>query len=127
MTAAIAPSIFASAPLRVTAPTLLNLLIVDEERSVREGCRDVATVLGYKANVCESAEQALRMMESQNFDVLFLDLRANGGNGLEILRTLKTQRPETEVVIITGNGSVESAVNAMKSGAYDYLTKPFSM
>src|SRR5579864_8395231 len=128
MTAAVAPTAFAvHAPRPIETPTLLNLLIVDDERSVRDACREVASALGYRASAAESAEQALRMVDSQSIDVAFLDLKLPGSGGLEALRQLKSRRPDIEVVAMTGHGTVESAVQAMKAGAYDYVTKPFSM
>jgi len=128
MTAAVAPTAFAvHAPRPIEMPTLLNLLIIDDERSVRDACREVASALGYRASAAESAEQALRMVDSQSIDVAFLDLKLPGNGGLEALRQLKGQRPDIEVVVMTGHGTVESAVLAMKAGAYDYVTKPFSM
>ena len=128
MTAAVAPSAFAvSAPRPIEVPNLLNLLIVDDERSVRDACREVANALGYRASAAESAEQALRMAEAQNVDIAFVDLKLPGLAGLEALRQLKGRRPDIEVIVMTGHGTVESAVQAMKAGAYDYVTKPFSM
>jgi two-component system response regulator HydG len=128
MTAALAPTAFAvHAPRPIETPTLLNLLIVDEERSVRDACREVASALGYRASAAESVEQALRMADSQSIDVAFLGLKLPGSGGLEALRQLKSRRPDIEVVVMTGHGTVESAVQAMKAGAYDYVTKPFSM
>jgi two-component system response regulator HydG len=128
MTAAIAPSTLA-APLSSATPAkaLLNLLIVDDERSVREACRDVGSALGYHTTAVESAEQALRVADSQTIDLVFLDFTLNGVGGLEVLRQLKTRRSEIEVIMMTGHGTVESAVEAMKCGAYDYVTKPFTM
>ena len=128
MTAAIAPSAFAfPAPQPISTPALLNLLVVDDERTVREACREVAASLGYRTTAAESGEQALRMIDGQNVDVILLDLKLHGFAGLDVLRALKAQRPEMEVIVVTGNGSLETAVQAMKSGAYDYVTKPFSM
>jgi two-component system response regulator HydG len=128
MTAAVAPTAFAvHAPRPIETPTLLNLLIIDDERSVREACREVASALGYRASAAESAEQALRIVDSQSIDVAFLDLKLPGNGALEALRQLKGHRPDIEVVVMTGHGTVESAVQAMKAGAYDYVTKPFSM
>jgi DNA-binding NtrC family response regulator len=128
MTAAIAPTTFA-APIASATPAraLLNLLIVDDERSVREACRDVGSALGYHATAVESAEQALRVADSQTIDLVFLDLTLKDVGGLEVLRQLKARRPEIEVIMMTGHGTVESAVEAMKSGAYEYVTKPFTM
>ena len=128
MTAAVAPTAFAMTAARpIETPTLLNLLIVDEERSVRDACREIASLLGYRASAAESAEQALRMAETQSIDVVFLDLNLPGTIGLDALRQLKKRRPDIEVIVMTGHGTVESAVQAMKLGAYDYVTKPFSM
>lgn len=107
---------------------LLNLLIVDGERSVREGCREVAQGLGFSTFVAETAEHAYKVLDAQNVDVVLLDMRLPGGaSGLEILKQIKTRKPESEVIVITGYGTVQSAVQAMKLGAYDYVTKPFNL
>ena len=128
MTAAIAPSTLAVSALPpVEARCPLNILIVDDERSVREACREVAAALGYHSTAMESAEQAMRVADSQTIDLVFVDLTLHGTSGLELLRKLKGRRPETEVVMMTGHGTIESAVDAMKSGAYDYLIKPFTL
>lgn len=128
MNAAIAPSAFIPPkPAYVPTPTLLNLLIVDDERTVREACREAAAALGYHTSGSESAEHALRIIESQNIDVILLDLKLPGTSGLELLRQIKQRRQDIEVVVVTGHGTVESAVQAMKAGAYDYMTKPFSL
>ena len=105
----------------------LNLLIVDDERAIREACREIAISLGYSALVADSAEQAYRALEVQNFDAVLLDLRLPGDGGLEALRRIRECRPEAIVVVVTGYGTVQSAVQAMKNGAYDYMTKPFSV
>jgi len=105
----------------------LNLLIVDDERSVREACREVAHSLGFFAQVADSSEQAHRLLDLQAFDAVLLDLRLPGAGGLEVLRCIKERRPEAVVIVVTGYGTVQSAVQAMKNGAYDYVTKPFSV
>ena len=105
----------------------LNLLIVDEDRAVRDASREVAHSLGFSAHVAESAEQVYRMIESNGIDAVLLDLRLAGADGLEVLRTVKRNRPDAVVVVLTGCGTVQSAVQAMKNGAYDFVTKPFSM
>jgi two-component system response regulator HydG len=126
MNAAIAPSPFPKPGLRATEAHL-SLLIVDDERAVREAARDAALILGYHASACDSAEQAARILDGQNVDVVLLDLKLPGSGGIEVLRQIKRKRPDIEVVVVTGHGTVESAVEVMKAGAYDYLTKPFSM
>ena len=112
---------------QIEPANFLNLLFVDDERAIREACREVAISLGYSAYMAESAEQAFRALDSQNFDAVLLDLRLPGGGGLEALRRIKERRPEAVVVVVTGFGTVQSAVQAMKNGAYDYVTKPFSV
>jgi len=110
-----------------TADTnLLNLLIVDDERSIRESCREVATTLGFNTYIADSPEHCYRVLDTTNVDVALLDLRLPGTNGMEVLREIKRRRPETVVVIMTGFATVPSAVQAMKGGAYDYVTKPFT-
>jgi len=107
---------------------LLNLLVVDDERSVRDGCREVAQSLGFSTFVAEKAEHAYRVLEAQNIDVVLLDMRLPGvASGLEILQQIKNRKPDAEVIVITGYGTVQSAVHAMKLGAYDYVTKPFNL
>jgi two-component system response regulator HydG len=112
---------------QVEPANFLNLLIVDDERSIREACREIAQSLGFNAFVAESAEQAFRLLETQTFDAALLDLRLPGAGGLEALRRIKERRPEAVVIVVTGYGTVQSAVQAMKNGAYDYVTKPFSV
>jgi DNA-binding NtrC family response regulator len=105
----------------------LNLLIVDDERSIREACREVAQSLGFSAYAADSAEHAFRLLDSQAFDAVLLDLRLPGAGGLDALRRIKERRPDAVVIVVTGYGTVQSAVQAMKNGAYDYVTKPFSL
>lgn len=106
---------------------LLNLLIVDDERAIRDGCREVGQALGFTTYIADSADHAFRIIESASIDVVLLDLRLPGTGGLEVLREVKKRRPETVVVVITGYATVQSAVQAMKNGAYDYVTKPFNL
>jgi len=123
MTAAHAPAL----NLPPEAANYLNLAIVDDERTIREVCREVAQTMGFRPVVADSAEQIYRMMEAQPLDVVLLDLKLPGAGGLEALQRIKEQRPDIEVIVVTGYATVQSAVQAMKNGAYDYVTKPFSM
>src|SRR5579859_7674353 len=101
--------------LQITPADFLNLIIVDAERSIREACREVALSLGYSAFVADSAEQAYRALDAQSFDAVLLDLRLPGAGGLDALRRIKERRPEAIVVVVTGYGTVQSAVQAMKN------------
>ena len=112
---------------QIEPANFLNLLIIDDERSIREACREVAQSLGYCACVADSAEHAYRLLESQNFDAILLDLRLPGVGGMDALRRIRERRPEAVVIVVTGYATVQSAVQAMKNGAYDYVTKPFSL
>jgi DNA-binding NtrC family response regulator len=112
---------------QIRPANFLNLLIVDDERSVREACREVAQSLGFNPYVADSAEHAYRLLETQSIDAALIDLRLPGAGGLDALRRIKERRPEALVIVVTGYGTVQSAVQAMKIGAYDYVTKPFSL
>src|SRR6266704_64618 len=112
---------------QIQPANFLNLLIVDDERSIREACREVAQSLGFNAQIADSAEHAYRLLDTQSFDAVLLDLRLPGAGGLDALRRIKERRPEAVVIVVTGYGTVQSAVQAMKNGAYDYVTKPFSV
>jgi DNA-binding NtrC family response regulator len=114
-------------PLQIEGANFLNLLIVDDDRVVREACREVAQALGFNAQVAESAEAAYRSLDGHSTDVVLLDLHLPGASGLEALQAIKQHRPDALVIVVTGYGTVQSAVQAMKDGAYDYVTKPFSM
>jgi DNA-binding NtrC family response regulator len=114
-------------PLQIDGANFLNLLIVDDDRVVREACREVAQASGFNTQVAESAETAYRSLDGHSIDVVLLDLNLPGASGLEALHAIKKHRPDVLVVMVTGYGTVQSAVQAMKDGAYDYVTKPFSM
>jgi two-component system response regulator HydG len=126
MTSAAVVSSFPSTP-QIEAANFLNLLIVDDERSIREACREVAQSLGFTTLVADSAEHAYRLLELQSIDAVLLDLRLPGASGIEALRRIKERRPDAVVIVVTGYGTVQSAVQAMKHGAYDFVTKPFSL
>src|SRR6202163_827180 len=112
---------------QIEGANFLNLLIVDDDRTIREACREVAQSLGFNTQIADSAEQALRVLESSGTDAVLLDLRLPGAGGLEALHAIKKHRADALVIVVTGYGTVKSAVQAMKNGAYDYVTKPFSM
>ena len=112
---------------QIEGANFLNLLIVDDERAIREACREVAQSLGFNTFSADSAEHAYHLLESQGIDAVLLDLRLPGAGGLEALNQIKSRQPDAVIVVVTGYGTVQSAVQAMKNGAYDYVTKPFSL
>ncbi len=128
MTTAIDPSTLVPAnPPPVESRTLLNLLIVDDDRFVREACREAATALGYRTSTSESSERALRLIASQSPDLILLDLKSSDVGQLDLLRDIKHHRPDIEVIVVSGNATVDSAVQAMKNGACEYMAKPFGL
>ena len=105
----------------------LSLLVVDDERSLADGCRAVAEIVGFRVFVAQDAVAALRVFGQQPIDMVLLDLRLGASSGLELLRELRKRRPEVLVVVMTGFATVETAVQAMKEGAFEYISKPFSL
>ena len=112
---------------QIEGANFLNLLVVDEERAIRDACREVAQTLGFNTSVADSAEHAYRLLDVQAIDVVLLDLKLPGAGGLDALRQIKIRRPDAVVIVVTCYATVQSAVEAMKNGAYDYVTKPFGM
>ena len=128
MTTTIASTMFAPPrPSSSDSSTLLNLLIVNDDRLIREACREAATALGYHTTTSQSAEQAFWFIESQTIDIVLLDLNLPESARLDILREIKRRRPDIEVIVASANATVDSAVQAMKNGASDYVTKAFGM
>ena len=104
----------------------IRLLVVDDEQSIRKLCVTVGEALGYICLEAESGESALALLEEQSVDMVLSDMVMPRMSGLEFLEKVKKLLPRTEVALMTGHGSIETAVQAMKLGAYDYITKPFS-
>src|SRR5437763_10917451 len=103
----------------------IRFLVVDDEQNIRQLCMSVAASLGFEASEAASAEDALGSIEAEAPDVVLSDLRMSSMSGIELLEEVKRRLPNAEVAIMTGFGSVESAVSAMKLGAFDYIGKPF--
>jgi two-component system, NtrC family, response regulator AtoC len=103
----------------------VRLLVVDDEQSIRKLCMTIGSSLGYSCAEAESAELALARVEQEAPDLILTDLKLPTQSGVELLRQAKALFPRTEIAIMTGHGSIESAVDAMKLGAYDYIEKPF--
>lgn len=103
-----------------------RILIVDDEAVVRDSLSDWFRDEGYEVDTAESAKVALEKLAHATWDIFLLDIRMPGIDGLELQRKLKEAQPEATVIIMTAYASVESAVEAMKQGAYDYIIKPFN-
>ncbi len=103
------------------------ILIVEDEAIMRESLRDWLTEGGYRVETAKEGKQALRTIAEQDFGLAILDLRLPGKDGLEVLREARVKRPELRGIIITAYPSIQTAVEAMKEGAVDYLPKPFDL
>jgi two-component system, NtrC family, response regulator AtoC len=103
----------------------IRLLVVDDEQSIRKLCMTIGNSLGYLCDEAESAESAAPRLETSPPDLVLSDLKLPNQSGVDLLKQIKSLLPRTEVAIMTGHGSIESAVDAMKLGAYDYIEKPF--
>lgn len=128
MTTAMIPSTLISnhAPSFET-PALLDVLIVDDERPTREACRDAAAALGCRTTVADSVDQAVRLVGSQNIDVVLLALNLPDAVRLQVVRQITQKRNGVEVAIVTLNPAAEPAIEAMRAGAFDCLIKPFGL
>lgn len=104
-----------------------KLLIVDDDKTLNHNITWLLKRKGYEAIGVEDGERALRAVDEQEFDVIILDQKMPGIDGIETLKEMKKKHPNLEVIILTGASSVESAVKGFEFGAYDYATKPMQM
>lgn len=105
----------------------LKILIVDDEPLMRLSMADALEAVGHDVQAAASGSEGVELVRKHEFDLVITDLRLPGADGLTVLKATKEAHPHTEVVVITAHGSVETAVGAMKLGAFDYITKPFQM
>jgi DNA-binding NtrC family response regulator len=110
----------------MSAPAI-SLLIVEDDPDFRETCARWMVRKGHSVATAANGHEALELCDRRTFDVAVVDMNMPGLTGLEVLDRMKSAQAETEVIILTGQGTIESAVNAMKLGACDYLTKPFPL
>ncbi|MEO8373080.1 MAG: response regulator, partial [Candidatus Solibacter sp.] len=101
-----------------------NVLVVDDDESLRRITQMQLEEAGYAAVTAANGDEALRMIEEDAPALVITDLKMPGISGLELLRKVREQYPQTAVVLVTAFGTVQTAVAAMKAGAYDYITKP---
>jgi DNA-binding NtrC family response regulator len=111
----------------MTSDQIVDLLVVDDDDDFRTIAARRFQRDGYQVQQAANGDDALALAQRRQFDVAILDLRMPGMSGLELLEQLRVANPECQTIILTGEGSVQTAVQAMKLGAYDYLTKPFSL
>ena len=101
-----------------------NILIVDDEPLIRKSLYEILKIEGFHAHMAQSAEEAMAVIQKIDCDVVITDMKLPKMSGLDLLEQVKSVSPTTEVILMTGFGTIESAVAAMKKGAFDYITKP---
>ena len=115
----------AEAALAVHGPLAVSVLIVEDEDATRNLCRDVVVDSGLHARAAATTEEALEILEQHPVDIVITDLRVPQMGGLELLKHIREIYPQTAVIVLTQYGTIESAVEATRMGAADYVTKPF--
>lgn len=103
-----------------------NILVIDDDEAIRDSCSQVFEKDGNTVKTAEDGTEGLKLFKKEFFHVVLLDLKLPGVEGMVVLSRIKEENPETPVIIITGYASIESAVEAIKRGASDYLPKPFT-
>jgi two-component system phosphate regulon sensor histidine kinase PhoR len=106
--------------------TKANILVVDDEMGIREGCKRALSEEGYMVDDADSGQAGLQKVTQKDYDLVLVDLMMPGIGGMELIKRIHHMDPEIITVVITGNATIETAVEATKLGAYDYLPKPFS-
>jgi DNA-binding NtrC family response regulator len=104
----------------------MRALIVDDDRTLREGCASVLRSEGFIVEVTARGDEAIDMVRRQRFDIMFVDVYMTPVSGIDVLKTVMATAPNTLVVLMTGNPSVDSSIEAMQIGAWEYLSKPYS-
>ncbi len=115
-----------SLALSAEAKASLRFLVIDDERTLRESCRSVLEIDGYKIEVCGRGTEALDLVRRRAYDIILTDLYMSDVSGMDLLKAALEARPGTIVIVMTGNPSVASNVEALRNGAWDYLPKPFT-
>jgi two-component system phosphate regulon sensor histidine kinase PhoR len=103
-----------------------RILVVDDEKRIRDGCQSILAAGGFEVGLAENGYAGLKRIEEEHFDIILLDLMMPGLRGIDLLEHVKARHPDTLVIVITGYATLEHAVEAMKKGAFDFISKPFS-
>ena len=104
----------------------LKILVIDDERGIREGCRRILEPENYEILLAENGTQGIEVVKSDRVDMALIDLKMPDIDGLEVLKQIRKIDAETIPIIVSGHGTIETAVEAMKAGAFDFVTKPFT-
>ncbi len=103
-----------------------RVLVIDDEAIVRISCQRVLTPEGYDVVATSRGDEAIELLENEHFDAVLTDLKMPDMDGFEVLKIIKERWPDIQVIIITGYGTISTAVEAIKLGAFEYIEKPFT-
>ncbi|MFH1861930.1 MAG: sigma-54 dependent transcriptional regulator, partial [bacterium] len=103
-----------------------SILVVDDEALVRDFLSEALTRCSYQVDLAENGERARTVLKNRHYDLVLTDLKMPQVSGFDLLRFIRAHRPETQVIMMTAFGTIENAVEAMRLGAFDYITKPFT-
>lgn len=101
-----------------------QILIIDDERAIRKTLSEILSYEGYKVEEAADGDEGIRMAIEKSFDVILCDIKMPKTDGMEVLDKLRDQKPDTPIIMISGHGTIETAVEAVKKGAFDYISKP---
>jgi len=104
-----------------------RILVVDDDPNIREACMEYLQMNGYSVDESKNGEECLRQLKQNYYQIILTDLMMPGIDGMGVLKAVKKEYPQSDVIIMTAYGTIENAVEAMKLGAYDYITKPFKI
>jgi len=105
----------------------LKTLVVDDDKRLRSVLKGLLSEEDHEVKTCEDGSEAIKTCLAEKFDLIITDLKMPGADGLDVLRKAKQKHPDTLVIIVTGFASLETAIQAIREGAYDYITKPFKL
>ena len=104
-----------------------TILVIDDEENIRNGLAANFEMEDYNVKTAANGKEGLALIQKGDIDLVVTDLRMDGISGEEVLRKVTTETPGIPVIVLTGHGSIDAAVDAMKNGAYDFLTKPLNL
>ena len=105
----------------------MKILVVDDERAIRNSLKEILSDEGYEVETAEDGEAAIALMDARHFDVVFCDIKMPGKNGSEVLDHVATEGIDTAMVMISGHGDIDTAVECIKKGAFDFIQKPLDL
>jgi DNA-binding NtrC family response regulator len=106
---------------------ILKTLVVDDDKRLRSVLKGLLSEEGHQVTTCKNGSEAIATCLAEKFDLIITDLKMPGADGLDVLRKAKKKHPDILVIIVTGFASLETAIQAIREGAYDYITKPFKL